>query len=343
MTDKERPMGLIRNGGVPVAAAILIAGGLIAADRSLGQGGDRSCPASTADLGTICISQSLQGRGASYFDAARACSRQGGQLPTADQLIGAADRLSLAGRLDDDPATATLEPDSGRGRHDLRELTATLITTRSGSGAAGSLGSSEQAKGDPAIGEPDPAPAPADTAPSSLQYVTVIDNGNRGGFAGALPVSDPSPFRCAFNKQGTSATTPAPATRTAPALPAVNISSRVALTALGHSGVTATVACPRDCTYIVSLEVPAATARRLGLTTSRKKPAVLATNGSTPESLNAGGSARVRLKPRPGAISRMRYWLGRLHLSSVRADVRLTAQQDGGARRSRVVHLTMRR
>ena len=336
-------MRVIRNGAVPVAAAILTAGALVAADRSLGQGADRSCPSDAVDLGTICISRSLQGAPASYFDAARACARQGGQLPTADQLIGAADRLSLAGRLDDDPSTATLEPDSGRGRHDLREMTSTLITTRSGSGAAGSLGSSEQAKGDPAIGEPDPAPAPADTAPSSLQYVTVIDNGNRGGFAGAVPVSDPSLFRCAFNKQSTAATLPAAAAPKAAALPTVSVSSRVALATLGHTGVTAKVACPQDCTYIVTLEVPAATARRLGLTTSAKKPAVLATNGSRPESLNAGGSVRVRLKPRASAIGRMRYWLRRLDLKSARADVRLTVQQDGGARRSRVAHVTVRR
>jgi hypothetical protein len=30
--------------------------------------------------------------------------------------------------------------------------------------------------------------------------VTVYDNGDRGGFAGGKPISQPENFRCAFNK-----------------------------------------------------------------------------------------------------------------------------------------------
>ena len=37
-------------------------------------------------------------------------------------------------------------------------------------------------------------------APETLQYVTVYDNGNKGGFAGAKPVAQPEQFRCAFEK-----------------------------------------------------------------------------------------------------------------------------------------------
>ena len=50
------------------------------------------------------------------------------------------------------------------------------------------------------IGEPDPTPLPASPSPETLQYVTVYDNGDHGGFAGAAPVGQPENFRCAFNK-----------------------------------------------------------------------------------------------------------------------------------------------
>ena len=41
---------------------------------------------------------------------------------------------------------------------------------------------------------------PANPRPESLQYVTVYDNHNRGGFAGAKPVGAPETFRCGFDK-----------------------------------------------------------------------------------------------------------------------------------------------
>ncbi len=66
--------------------------------------------------------------------------------------------------------------------------------------AAGSQGVSDGSRGDPRAGEPDPAPQPANPAPETLQYVTVYDNGDKGGFAGSRPVSQPEQFRCAFDK-----------------------------------------------------------------------------------------------------------------------------------------------
>ena len=66
---------------------------------------------------------------------------------------------------------------------------------------------SEGSKGDPKAGEPDPVPLPANPSPQSLQYVTVYDNHDKGGFAGSKPVGQPENFRCGFNKQqGQSAT-----------------------------------------------------------------------------------------------------------------------------------------
>jgi len=38
---------------------------------------------------------------------------------------------------------------------------------------------------------------PANPSPETLQYVTVYDNGNRGGFAGSKPVAQAETFRCA--------------------------------------------------------------------------------------------------------------------------------------------------
>ena len=43
-------------------------------------------------------------------------------------------------------------------------------------------------------------PQPANASPDTLQYVTVFDNGDHGGFAGAKPVSEPERFRCAFGR-----------------------------------------------------------------------------------------------------------------------------------------------
>jgi hypothetical protein len=81
------------------------------------------------------------------------------------------------------------------------EPLATLVTTQAGSSAAGSQGVSDGAKGDPKAGEPDPVPQPANPSPETLQYVTVYDNGDKGGFAGSKPVSQPETFRCGFEKR----------------------------------------------------------------------------------------------------------------------------------------------
>ena len=83
---------------------------------------------------------------------------------------------------------------------DRREMSATLTTTAAGSRAAGSQGVTDGSRGDPRAGEPDPVPQPANPAPETLQYVTVYDNKNQGGFAGSKPVGQAELFRCAFNK-----------------------------------------------------------------------------------------------------------------------------------------------
>lgn len=165
-----------------------------------------SCSAEAVDLGTWCLLASPYpvpneeiGKN-DFFYATQKCAEEGGYLPTAAQLIGAAKQVKLASTLDDDRLTASIDEDASDGRKDRREMSATLVTTQAGSSAAGSQGVSDGSRGDPKTGEPDPTPAPPSAAPESLQYVTVYDNRDRGGFAGSKPVTAPETFRCAFDK-----------------------------------------------------------------------------------------------------------------------------------------------
>jgi hypothetical protein len=163
------------------------------------------CSPETVKLGTVCMMTNPYplekddiGRN-DYFFATQKCAQLGGYLPTAAQLIGAAPYVKLAGRVDDNEVTATTDIDPTDGLSDKREMSATLTTIASGGRSAGSEGVSESARGNPKTGEPDPAPLPADPAPETLQYVTVYDNADHGGFAGGKPVGQPENFRCAFN------------------------------------------------------------------------------------------------------------------------------------------------
>lgn len=163
------------------------------------------CSPQTVQIGTVCmmsnpypITSEEIGRN-DYFFATQKCAELGGYLPTAAQLIGAAPLVKLAGRLDDNEVTASIDIDPTDGLKDRREMSATLTTTASGGRSAGSQGVSEGSRGDPKTGEPDPTPAPANPSPETLNYITVYDNGDRGGFAGGEPVGQPQLFRCAFN------------------------------------------------------------------------------------------------------------------------------------------------
>jgi hypothetical protein len=164
------------------------------------------CPGDTVDLGTWCLMSSTyapdeteRGRNDFFFAEAK-CGARGGYVPSAGELMAAADQVKLSSTIDDKELTASIDLDASDGLKDRREMSSTLVTTSSGSSASGSLGVTPGSKGDPKQGEPDPFPAPRDPAPSTLQYVTVFDNGNRGGFAGSKPVEQPENFRCAFNK-----------------------------------------------------------------------------------------------------------------------------------------------
>jgi hypothetical protein len=166
-----------------------------------------TCAADTVDLGSWCllsapvpVTKEDTGKN-NYFFATQSCVEQGGYLPTAAQLIGAADRVKLVSTIDDSELTAAIDMDKTDGLKDRREMSATLTTTASGGTAAGSEGVTEGSRGDPKQNEPDPVPQPANPSPATLAYVTVYDNHDHGGFAGAQPVGQPIEFRCGFNKQ----------------------------------------------------------------------------------------------------------------------------------------------
>jgi hypothetical protein len=165
-----------------------------------------TCPPATVDLGSWCMDTApypltnAQAGKNNYIFASKACEAEGGWLPTAAQVIGAADRVKLESTIHDSPLTATVPLDPSRGLQDQREMTATLVTTEAGSAAAGFEGVSEGATGNPRQGQANPTPLPANPLPESLQYVTVYSNGQKGGFAGSEPISNPENFRCAFNK-----------------------------------------------------------------------------------------------------------------------------------------------
>jgi hypothetical protein len=208
ISAKPRAGGILllgRNRKFPAAAIPTVAN----ANRVGGKTAEQlagTCPPASVDLGTWCLdtapfplTKAQQGKN-NYVFAAKACEAEGGWLPTAAQLIGAADRVKLESTIHDSPLTATINQDPSRGLKDEREMSATLVTTEAGSAAAGFEGVSEGATGNPRQGQANPVPLPANPMPESLQYVTVYSNGQRGGFAGSEPVSAPENFRCAFDK-----------------------------------------------------------------------------------------------------------------------------------------------
>lgn len=164
-----------------------------------------SCPPDTVNLGSYCMESApypltKEDLGKNNFIfASKTCQKEGGWLPSASELLGAAERVKLESTIHDSQLTATIDLDPTRGLKDEREMSSTLVTTEAGSAAAGFEGVSEGATGNPRQGQANPVPLPANPLPESLQYVTVYSNATNGGFAGSEPVADPENFRCAFN------------------------------------------------------------------------------------------------------------------------------------------------
>jgi hypothetical protein len=208
ISSKPHANGILllgRNRKFPAAAIPTVANAQKVGGKTAAQLTGQCLPA-TVDLGTWCLdtapyplTKADAGKN-NFVWAAKACEAEGGWLPTAAQLIGAADRVKLESTIHDSPLTATVNLDPSRGLKDEREMSSTLVTTEAGSAAAGFEGVSEGATGNPRQGQANPVPLPANPMPESLQYVTVYSNGQKGGFAGSEPVSNAENFRCAFNK-----------------------------------------------------------------------------------------------------------------------------------------------
>jgi hypothetical protein len=164
-----------------------------------------TCPPNTVDLGTWCIDSApypltKEDTGKNNFIwASKACEAEGGWLPDASELVGAAERIKLEGKHTESQDTATVDLDPSRGLKEEREMSSSLVTTEAGSAAAGFEGIAEGSTGNPRQGQANPIPLKEDPLPESLQYVTVYSNDQKGGFAGSQPVNEPENFRCAFN------------------------------------------------------------------------------------------------------------------------------------------------
>lgn len=184
---------------IPVVADAKKVGGRTAAQI------EGSCPPETVDIGTWCLESapypvSKEDLGKNDFIwASKTCEERGGWLPSASELLGAAAKVKLESTIHDSQLTATIDLDPTRGLKDEREMSSTLVTTEAGSMAAGFEGVSEGATGDPRQGQAAPIPLPATPEPESLQYVTVYDNFQHGGFAGSEPVKESQNFRCAYD------------------------------------------------------------------------------------------------------------------------------------------------
>lgn len=210
-SSKPRPYGLLvldKNKRFP-SSAIPKVGAAKKADSLSTKGMAKlkdTCPSDAKSIGTYCLQTqtyrvpSADSGKNNFFYANQACAARGGWLPTAGELIGAAGKITLMSTINDDPNTAIVDVDGTNGLKDQREMTSTLVTTAAGSSAAGSIGVTTGSKGDPNQSEQDPTPLPANPQPGTLQYVTVYDNRNGGGFAGSKAVAEPENFRCAWAK-----------------------------------------------------------------------------------------------------------------------------------------------
>jgi hypothetical protein len=171
----------------------------------------------------------------------------------------------------------------------------------------------------------------------------VIANGGKGGFAGSAPVSTPERFRCAFNAQRP-AYVPPPPVVSPPHAPRLAAPASISLGALGQHGILTSVTCAAACTYRVSLQMSAKDARRFGAQPNGKAYATLANSSRRPAKLGAGSTVDVWLRPSPGTVSNLRYWLTRLRVQTVATKLVLIVQLAGRAKPVTISHtLTLNR
>jgi hypothetical protein len=208
ISTTPRPGGLLllgKNGKFPASAIPTVKDASKVGGKTAEELGG-TCLPDTVDIGSWCLdtapyplTKADAGKN-DYLWASKACEAEGGWLPSASELLGAAARVKLESTINDNPDTATIDQDPTRGLKDEREMSSTLVTTEAGSAAAGFEGVTEGATGDARQGQANPIVLAANPIPESLQYVDVYDNKQQGGFAGSQPVFEAQNFRCAFDK-----------------------------------------------------------------------------------------------------------------------------------------------
>jgi hypothetical protein len=115
---------------------------VLGADKATADDLTGSCDPESVDMGTWCLAASTYpladdevGKN-DFFFATQKCAEEGGWLPSAAQLIGAAARVKLSSTIDDNQLTAAIDIDPTDGLKDKREMSSTLVTTAAGSRAS---------------------------------------------------------------------------------------------------------------------------------------------------------------------------------------------------------------
>ena len=165
-----------------------------------------SCPPDTVNLGSYCMESApypltKEDLGKNNFIfASKTCQKEGGWLPSASELLGAAERVKLESTIHDSQLTATIDLDPTRGLKDEREMSSTLVTTEAGSAAAGSRASAKAPPATPARVRRTPCRYPRTRCPNRCSTSPSTATARRGALRAPAPVIDPENFRCAYNK-----------------------------------------------------------------------------------------------------------------------------------------------
>ncbi len=155
LTTKPRPGGILvlgHNGKFPAAAIPKVHEAARVGGKTVGQL-EGSCPPDTVDLGTYCMESApyalkKEDLGKNNFIfASKTCANAGGWLPSAAQLLGAAERVKLESTIHDSQLTATIDLDPTRGLKDEREMSSSLITTKAARPPPGSRASAKAPPG----------------------------------------------------------------------------------------------------------------------------------------------------------------------------------------------------
>ena len=132
---------------------------------------------------------------------ARACEKEGGWLPSASELLGAAERVKLESTIHDSQLTATINLDPTRGLKDEREMSSRWSRPKRARPRRASRASAKAPPATRARARPTRSPLPGQPA---ARIAAVRDRlqqrARRAASRARSPSTNPENFRCAFNK-----------------------------------------------------------------------------------------------------------------------------------------------